>query len=52
MIKHSGCDGNIHDHHLIRSSRVLTKKKLTSKEIYDILSFKAVNTNVYFEELH
>ena len=44
----------IHDHHLIKGSRVLTLDKLTSSEIYSILILKVQNkpsSNIYFENL-
>ena len=44
----------IHDHHLIKSSRVITLDKLTSSEIYSMLNLKVQNkpsSNIYFENL-
>ena len=44
----------IHDHHLVKGSRVITFDKLTSAEIYSILILGAQNkpsSNVYFENL-
>ena len=43
-----------HDHHLIKGSRVITLDKLTSTEIYSILTLKVKNkpsSNIYFENL-
>ena len=43
----------IHDHHLIKGSRVITLDKLTSTEIYSILILKVQNktfSNIYFEK--
>ena len=43
-----------HDHHLIKGSRVITLDKLTSTEIYSILTLKVQNkpsSNIYFENL-
>ena len=43
-----------HDHHLIKGSRVITLDKLTSTEIYSILTVKVQNkpsSNIYFENL-
>ena len=57
IIIQSDCNENyllIHKHHLITGSRNLTSEKLTSKENYDTLVFKAVNkasSNLHFEEL-
>ena len=45
----------IHDHHLIKGSRVITLDKLTLTEIYSILILKAQNkpcSNIYFEKPH
>ena len=41
------------DHHLIKGSRVITLDKLTSTEIYSILTLKVQNkpSNIYFENL-
>ena len=33
----------IHDHHLVKGSRVITSHKLTSTEIYSILILRAQN---------
>ena len=44
----------IHDHHLIKGSRVITLDKLTPTEIYSILISKVQNKpffNIYFENL-
>ena len=44
----------IHDHHLIKGSRVITLDKLTPTEIYSILISKVQNkpfSNIYFENL-
>ena len=44
----------MYDHHLIKSSRVITLDKLTSTEIYFILISKVQNKpsfNIYFENL-
>ena len=44
----------IHDHHLIKDSRVIALDKLTSTEICSILISKVQNkpsTNIYFENL-
>ena len=44
----------IHDHHLVKGSRVISLDKLTSIEIYSILISRAQNkpsSNVYFENL-
>ena len=42
-----------HDHNLIKDSRVKTLDKLTSTEIYSILTLKVQNkpSNIYFENL-
>ena len=43
-----------HDHHLIKGSRVITLDKLTSTEIYSILTLKVKNkpsSNIYFKNL-
>ena len=43
-----------HDHHLIKSSRVITLNKLTSTEIHSILTLKIQNkpsSNICFENL-
>ena len=45
----------IHDHHLVKGSRVITSHKLTSTEIYSILILRAQNklfSNIYFENLY
>ena len=45
----------IHDHHLVKHSRVITLDKLTSTEIYSILISRAQNkpsSNIYFENLY
>ena len=45
----------IHDHHLVKGSRVITLDKLTSTEIYSILISRAQNkpsSNIYFENLY
>ena len=45
----------IHDHHLVKGSRVITLDKLTSTEIYFILISKAQNkpsSNIYFKNLY
>ena len=45
----------IYDHHLVKSSRVITLDKLTSTEIYSILISRAQNkpsSNIYFENLY
>ena len=45
----------IHDHHLVKGSRVITLDKLTSTEIYSILISRAQNKpffNIYFENLY
>ena len=45
----------IHDHHLVKGSRVVTLDKLTSTEIYSILISRAQNTpssNTYFENIY
>ena len=45
----------IHDHHLVKGSKVITVDKLTSTEIYFILISKAQNkpfTNIFFENLY
>ena len=42
----------IHDHHLVKDSRVRTVDKLTSTDIYSILISRALNkpsSNAYFE---
>ena len=42
----------IHDHHLVKGSRVITLDKLTSTEIYSILISRAQNkpsSNIYFK---
>ena len=48
-------DGIItNDHHLIKGSRFMTLDKLTSAEIYSILTLKVQNkpsSNIYFENL-
>ena len=44
----------IHDHHLVKSSRVITLDKLTSTEIYFILISRDQNkpsSNIYFANL-
>ena len=44
----------IHDHHVIKGSRILTLDKLSSTEIYAILISKVQNkpsSNFYFENL-
>ena len=44
----------VHDHHLIKGSRVITLDKLTSTEIYSILISKVQSkpsSNIYFENL-
>ena len=44
----------IHDHHLIKGSRVITLDKLTSTDIYSILISKVENKpspNIYYENL-
>ena len=43
-----------HDHHLMKDSKVITLDKLTSTEIYSILTLKVQNkpsSNIYFENL-
>ena len=40
----------IHDHQLVKGSRVVTFDKLTSTEIYSILISRAQNT--YFENIY
>ena len=45
----------IHDHHLVKGSRVITLDKLTSTEIYSILISRAQNNpsfNIYFKNLY
>ena len=45
----------IHDHHLVKGSRVITLDKLTSTELYSILISKTQNkpsSNIYFENLY
>ena len=45
----------IHDHHLVKGSRVITLDKLTSTEIYSILISRAQNkptSNTYFKNIH
>ena len=45
----------IHDHHLVKGSRVITLDTLSSTEIYSILISKAQNkltSNIYFENLY
>ena len=45
----------IHDHHLVKGSRVITLDKLTSIEIYSILISRAQDkpsSNIYFENLY
>ena len=45
----------IHDHHLVKGSRVTALDKLTSTEIYSILISRAQNklsSNIYFENLY
>ena len=45
----------IHDHHLVKGSRVITIDKLTLTEIYSILISRAQNkpsSNIYFENLY
>ena len=45
----------IHDHHLVKGSRVISLDKLTSTEIYSILISRAQNKpffNIYFENLY
>ena len=44
----------IHDHHLVKGSRVIALDKLISTEMYSVLISKARNkpsSNVYFENL-
>ena len=44
----------IHDHHLVKGSRVITIDKLTSTEIYSILISRAQNkpsSNIHFDNL-
>ena len=45
----------IHDHHLVKHSRVVTLDQLTSTEIYSILISRAQNkpsSNIYLESLY
>ena len=45
----------IHDHHLVKGSRVITLDKLTSTEIYSILISRAQkkrSSNIYLENLY
>ena len=45
----------IHDHHLVKGSRVITLDQLTSTEIYSILISRAQNkpsSNIYFKNLY
>ena len=45
----------IHDHHLVKGSRVITLDKLISTEICSILISRAHNkpsSNIYFENLY
>ena len=45
----------IHDHHLVKGSRVITLDKLTSTEIYSVLISRAQNNpsfNIYFKNLY
>ena len=45
----------IHDHHLVKGSRVIILDTLTSTEIYSILISKAQNkpfSYIYFENLY
>ena len=51
----NGINVIIHDHHLIKGSRVISLDKLTSTEIYSILISRAQNkpsSNIYFENLY
>ena len=51
----NGINVIIHDHHLIKGSRVISLDKLTSTEIYSILISRAQNKpscNIYFENLY
>ena len=50
----STTDLSIHDHHVIKGSRILTLEKLSSTEIYAILISKVQNKpsyNFYFQNL-
>ena len=45
----------IHNHHLVKGSRVITLDKLTSHKIYSILISRAQNkpsSNIYFKDLY